>query len=169
MEGRVKSVTIPAYNNNSIPTVNMCNSEGYCGFEYLTEVLVTGRLRPLNMQSLSVPETASVAQNAANAASISSVASTNENGLISLDYKNHILTADMTTTHAQTYLTDTIKRFQRDGMETVVIRVPNGSFTVAMDDLIQMLGTSPSFSLRVNGDTLVISAGGNEVCALVMN
>ncbi len=46
---KAKSVTIPAYNNNKIPTVNMCNLEGYCGFEYLAEVLVTGKLRPLNM------------------------------------------------------------------------------------------------------------------------
>ena len=67
-----KSVTIPAYNNKKIPTVNMCNSEGYCGFEYLTEVLITGRLRPLNMQTVSASEVA-VAQNAANTGALSSV------------------------------------------------------------------------------------------------
>ena len=74
----------------------------------------------------------------------------------------------MTTTPAQIFLTDTICRFQRNGFETVVIKVANGSFTVAMDDLVQMIGTAFSFTLKVAGDTLSISAGGNEIAALVM-
>ena len=97
-----------------------------------------------------------------------SATAANNNALISLDYKNHILTIDMTTTPAQIFLTDTICRFQRNGFETVVIKVANGSFTVAMDDLVQMIGTAFSFTLKVAGDTLSISAGGNEIATLVM-
>ena len=90
------------------------------------------------------------------------------NNAFSLNYKNHILTIDMTNTQIQTILADTMRRFQRNGFETVVIKVANGSFTVAMDDLIQMIGTAPSFTLKVSGDTLTISVGGNEVATLVM-
>ena len=97
-----------------------------------------------------------------------SATAANNNALISLDYKNHILTIDMTTTPAQIFLTDTICRFQRNGFETVVIKVANGSFTVAMDDLVQMIGTAFSFTLKVAGDTLSISAGENEIATLVM-
>ena len=97
-----------------------------------------------------------------------SATAANNNALISLDYKNHILSIDMTTTPAQIFLTDTICRFQRNGFETVVIKVANGSFTVAMDDLVQMIGTAFSFTLKVAGDTLSISAGGNEIATLVM-
>lgn len=97
-----------------------------------------------------------------------SATAANNNALISLDYKNHILTIDMTTTPGQIFLTDTICRFQRNGFETVVIKVANGSFTVAMDDLVQMIGTAFSFTLKVAGDTLSISAGGNEIATLVM-
>ena len=90
------------------------------------------------------------------------------NNAFSLDYKNHILTTDMTNTRIRTILADTLRRFQKDGFENFVIKVANGSFTVAMDDLIQMIGTAPSFTLKASGDTLTISVGGNEVATLVM-
>ncbi|MBR4474831.1 MAG: hypothetical protein IKS55_14515 [Oscillospiraceae bacterium] len=92
----------------------------------------------------------------------------NGNALMNFDYKNHILTIDMTTTSAHTFLTDTIRRFQRNGLESVVIKVANGSFTVAMDDLIQMIGTASSFTLKVSSDTLGIYVNGNDVATLVM-
>ena len=96
-------------------------------------------------------------------------AATGGNALVTVDYKNHTLIIDMTTTPAQTFLTDTMRHFQKDsGVETVVIRVANGSFTMAMDDLMQTLGTAPSFTLKVAGDTLSITAGGNEIATLVM-
>ena len=74
----------------------------------------------------------------------------------------------MISTDAQTFLADTIRRFQKDGGVQAIIKAANGSVAVDMDELLEVLGTAPSFSLKISGDTLVILVNGNEAAAFAL-
>ncbi len=90
--------------------------------------------------------------------------------LVTVDYKNRTLIIDMTTTNTETLLTDTLRRFQKtNGIDTVKILVPNGSYTIAMADLLEMLGMQPSLTLVSADSTLEMRAGGVTVATLVMS
>ena len=94
--------------------------------------------------------------------------------LVKLDYghKNpleNILIIDMTTTNAATFLTHTLRTFnRRNAIGTVMIKVANGSFTIAANDLLQLLDTEPACTFRVRGDVLEIRIGVGTLVRLMM-
>jgi hypothetical protein len=166
--GSLVGIILSTDNENNSVTFNEATGQ------YEITVGIGGGLKftatPKKTAEENTADSSNQAKSAANQASTDTSASAAGNyALMGLDYKNHILTIDMTTTPAQIFLTDTICRFQRNGFETVVIKVANGSFTVAMDDLVQMIGTAFSFTLKVSGDTLSIIVNGSDVATLVMS
>ena len=94
--------------------------------------------------------------------------------LVRLDYGHedpldNILIIDMTTTDVATILTDTLRTFHRhNAIGTVMINVSNGSFTITAEDLLQTIGSAPSFTLIARGDSLEIRTDGRTVATLVM-
>ncbi len=94
--------------------------------------------------------------------------------LVKLDYghKNpleNILIIDMTTTNVAAFLTHTLRTFnRRNAIGTVMIKVANGSFTIAANDLLQLLDSEPACTFLVRGDMLEIRVGGETLASLVM-
>ena len=117
------------------------------------------------------PEPVPAQQTAAVPSSYAETKPVNEQqtALVTLDYRNHLLIIDMTKTAVQTFLADTLRRFHMyNGFDIAIIKVANGSFTVDMADLLELLGHAPSLTLKVSGDTLAILVDGAEVAMLVM-
>ncbi len=86
---------------------------------------------------------------------------------VSQYYASRALIIDMTEVSVKTLLTDFL-RSNRElyGIETVIIKVPNGSFVISMAELLALTGTSPAFTLKVSGDTVEIRVRGQLVATL---
>ena len=93
---------------------------------------------------------------------------------VKLDYGHenpldNVLIIDMTTTNVAVFLTHTLRTFnRRNAIGTVMIKVANGSFTIAANDLLQLLGSEAACTLLYNGDILEIRVGMETVASLVM-
>ena len=65
------------------------------------------------------------------------------------------LVADMTVLSDATILTAALMRFvEKNGVDTFVVLTANGSFTIAIDELIELLDGADCFTIVVKGDTM---------------
>ena len=90
-------------------------------------------------------------------------------GKVFLYVEENKLIADMTVLSDATILTSTLMRFvQRNGVDTFVALTANGSFTVAIDELVELLNGASCFTLVVKGDTMDLYGDWKPITTLSM-